>query len=104
MSIKPVGYVSTGTPEEIKAAYESTRQGFEYMCIACSEPLVYSKYPFYLGNKIWEVSEGFFVYADEADNFSDNIYTSVHDAEVALNNYADWLCYGPDETTIGEAK
>lgn len=66
-------------------------------CIARTQPIVYAEYPKVTAVKhVWEISEGFFVYADETENFSDNIYTSIHDAEVALNNYADWLCYGPD--------
>ena len=74
-------------------------------CIARTQPIEVSEYPKHTTVKhVWEISEGFFVYSDETENFSDNIYTSIHDAEVALNAYGDWLCYGPDESTIGETK
>ena len=88
MSIKPIGYVSTGTPDEVKADYVRTRESLDRMC---------TNYPRATAVKhVWEIEEGFFVYSDETENFSDNIYTSMHDAEIALNAYGDWLCKEPE--------
>ena len=95
MSIKPIGYVPTGTPEEIKEAYEFTRKGFDYMC-GKEYPLVHPEYPKCVAPNIWEIKSGFFVYADETGNFSDNIYTCIEDAQTALNAYGDWLCKEPE--------
>lgn len=68
------------------------------MCIARTEPLVYPEYPKPTNVKyIWEIDPGFYVYADETENFSDNIYSSIEGATTALNHYADWLNTPPPE-------
>lgn len=104
MTIKPTSYVPTGTPDEIKSAYEFTRQGFEAMCVKRDFPLVHPEYPKYLGQKMWELSKGVFTYSDETDSLVEQTFSSVEEATKAFDDYADWLCYGPDDITIGETK
>lgn len=61
------------------------------MVVARTEPVVIDEYPKMVEQYIWEIAKGFYVYADETENFSDNVYSSIESARIALNHYADWL-------------
>lgn len=90
MSIKSTGYVPTGTAEEIKAAYESTSQGFEAVCVKRKFPVVHPEYPKHMGEHLWETSKSEYVFTDEGGNFSDK-YTTLDAATDALGRYCVWL-------------
>jgi len=100
MSIKPTSYVPTGTPEEIKAAYEHTRQGFEYMCnkeYPCTpREVTFTEYPKTTKYAyVWEVEEGLYCFSDETDNFDVFEYSCIEQCK----HMFDWYCQCLEEGT-----
>ncbi len=54
-------------------------------------PIVVPEYPKCVATHIWEIDPGFFVYSDETENFSDNIYCSIEEAQASLDYYCECL-------------
>jgi hypothetical protein len=65
-------------------------------CIARDVPIEPQEYPKRVASYIWEISLGLFVFSDETENFSDNIYCSIEEAQAALNAYGEWLNQEPE--------